>query len=522
VNAAKKLWQLSDDWEVNLLMNVFGPEKMGSFALAFDPAARFEAGGQLIDVVRRRRTRESGSYRAGQTAVIKHKFYANYIQDDDGVYTLVAEYLVDEGEEVVDDYLSTAKTSHTTFFEDSSDKLRSKGSQFNEMEYCKVRDLNWIEAPKDTFILKNYSKRYLQDFPAGYDRLCYDVEFSYPEGGPVVAIVDNFGFDDGLEYLHANVKQFCADHLEDYLPQCLSNARKFNAFYQLGELKDLPMMIKKTIESQRYLLQLLKDPATTLIKLDKALGNAYLNYKFGWQSFQQSLESLLRTPERAAKRFNYLLRKNSKRVSQRFTKTYNKVEELAQLSPSFAYLVPSTVYYEIVDEKIDFRPNVEVRCVVNTTINFPPLAVPKFSDSKYRDLLGLNPRVVDIYNLIPWTWLGDWFTGISKYLALCEAVLLDDDLINVGFVTCSLTSNVVAEGTLRMRDRDIVIDSSGNVTSLTLGDPVDIPYRTVGSMDYRTRFSVDDLFGAKSVLDKQSLLDETQKSILGALLTKFT
>jgi hypothetical protein len=521
VNAAKKLWQLSDDWEVNLLMNVFGPELMGSIACAFDPSVKFQVGGQKVDVARRRRTRETGSYVAGGDAGGTFKIYRNYVIDGEDL-TIVPEFLFENGIYEDNFRLPQSMTSHTTFFEDSTDSLRSKGTDFNEMESCKVSGLAWDPAPQDTYTIRTNTTRYDPDFDGAYERVEEIVVFKYDKNSPVVPIVRGFGFDAALEDLHEQVKQFAADHLPDYLPQCLSSGRTFNAFYQLGELKDLPLMIRKTLDTQRYLLSLLKDPKTALRTLDKALADAHLNYLFGYKSIEQTIKSLLVLPEKVAKRFNYLLRKNSKRTSQRFTRTYDNVSELGSLWPSWTYLLPSGVHYEIVEETAKFVPNVEVRCVVNSTINFPQLAVPKFSDSNFRDMIGLNPRVVDIYNLVPWTWLGDWFTGVSKYLDLVETILLDKDLINVGFVTVLFKSDIALKGTFRIRDRDVVFDKFGHKISEVLGDPIDISYRTAGSMDYRTRFSIDDLFGVKSVSDKQGLLTESQKAILGSLSTKFT
>lgn len=521
VNAAKKLWQLSDDWEVNLLMNVFGPELMGSIAVAFDPSVKFQVGGQKVDVARRRRTRESGSYVAGGDAGGTFRIYRNYVLDGDD-FEIVPEFLAEEGVYEDNFRLPKSMTSHTTFFEDSTDSLRSKGTDYNEMESCKVSGLDWDPAPEDTYTIRTNATRYDPDLDGAYERVETIVTFKYDKNSPVVPIVRGFGFDAALEDLHENVKQFAADHLTDYLPQCLSSGRVFNAFYQIGELKDLPLMIRKTLETQRFLRNLVKDPATALQKLDKALGDAYLNKEFGYDSLVSVVKSLLVLPEKVAKRFNYLLRKNSKRTSQRFTRTYNNVSELGSLWPSWTYLLPSGVDYEILEETAKFVPDVEVRCVVNSTINFPELAVPKFSDSNFRDMIGLSPRVVDIYNLVPWTWLGDWFTGVSKYLDLVETLVLDKDLINVGFVTVLFKSNIALKGTFRIRDRDVVFDKFGNIVSEVLGDPIDISYRTAGAMDYRTRFSIDDLFGVKSVSDKQGLLTESQKAIIGSLSTKFT
>jgi hypothetical protein len=494
---------------------------MGSIAAAFDPALKFRIGGEKVDVVRRRRTRETGSYQAGVEAIQVDQNYRNYINHGDLPPEIVGEFLHDTSSEDVGNQLPAYDTTHTTFVEDSTNRLRAKGTFYNEYESCRVHDLDWSKGPSEPIVV---TEDIIENGELGrIDRTHRVTTISYPFDGPLAPIVQNFGFDSALEGLNENVKQFCADHLEDFLPQCLSNRRLFNAFYQIGELKDLPMMIEKTLATSKFLRNLAKDPVHALTYIDKASGDAYLNWEFGYKSLQQVVKSLVNLPEKVAKRFNYLLRKNSKRAAQRFSLTYKNVDELGQLWPSWTYILPATVEYEILEETVDFRPDVEIRCVVDSTINFPELAVPKFSDSTYRDLLGLNPTISDVYNLIPWTWLGDWFVGVSKYLNMIERITNDKDLINVGFVTVILHSNLVLKGKVRVyTTRSVTYNSDGDVTSESHSDPVDIPYQTSGSMDYRCRFSIDELFGVKSVSDKQGLLDSDQKSILGALLTKFT
>jgi len=378
---------------------------------------------------------------------------------------------------------------------------------YNEYESCKVHDLEATEIPDVLYTAKVTTHIVYDD--GRIDTQESTTKWRYIPGSHLVPIVGNFGLDAALPELNANVKQFCADHLEDYLPQCLSSARSFNAFYNIAELKDLPLMIEKTLQTNRFLRELIKNPKTALMHLDKASGDAYLNYLFGYKSLEQLVKSLCRFPERAAKRFNYLLRKNAQRTSQRFTKRYSDASELGQyFTPSVSPLFPPTIYYEFFEVENKFAPDVEVRCVVNATINFPEVAVPTFSNSTYRDMIGLTPRIVDLYNLIPWSWLSDWFTGMGKYLNLVESIALDKDLINVGFVTCLLTSNFRTQGKMRVYgDYRVTLNEYGEVISEEKLDPVDIPFVTSGSMDYRVRFSVDDLLGVKSASDKQGLLD---------------
>jgi len=521
-NAAKRLWQLSDDWEVNLLMNVFGPERMGSIAAAFDPTARFRFGGQQVDTVRRKRVRATYSYELGVTAVDTVLVYTNYVIEPDFSVTIVPEYLVNTHIEDISEEYPQSVRNRTVSIEDSTDNLRAKGCLYSEMRETIPHSMVGLTPPPDTY--NTVYKITVQEGDGRYTRTHHNVQFTYHGNGPIAPIVGNFGSEGDAESLEFNVRQWAAQHLEDVLPPCLSSYRTYNAFYQLGELTDLPMMISKTFESLDFLRNLSKSPKAASSRLDKTFSNAYLNEKFGYESMKQAIESLLKQPEKMAKRFNYLLKRNSKISSQRFTQKYKTPESMGSwLAPSVSYLVPVWTRYDLVDPVYDYKPSGELRCVVNGVVNFPPLAVPKFSDSTYRDMLGLYPRIVDLYNLIPWTWLGDWFSGVSKYLNLVEEVALDENLINVGFMTALYHCDIAVKGKIRIwQDYSITLNEFGDTISEVKSDPIDFEYDTSGSFDYRSRFSIDELPSVKSVLDKQGLLSEGQKLTLGALLTKFT
>jgi hypothetical protein len=67
------------------------------------------------------------------------------------------------------------------------------------------------------------------------------------------------------------------------ISECLPRSRKVSLAYNLGELKDLPMMYRKTVEL--YHLQLKN------LDLRKA-GDQYLNWKFGWEQTLRGVQDV--------------------------------------------------------------------------------------------------------------------------------------------------------------------------------------------------------------------------------------
>lgn len=281
-------------------------------------------------------------------------------------------------------------------------------------------------------------------------------------------------------------------------------------------------MVRKTRQFYDYLRNLAKHPLDSLRVVDKRLGDAYLNKEFGYDSLVDAAADTLKFPTKIAKRLNYLLERNGKRTTQRYKRTFKNPFIMGYFYPAFTYLIPSSVNYEILEEEQTLVPTCETRTVVNTVVNFPKVAVPKFSDPTYRKLIGLKPTVTDIYNLYPFSWLYDWIGGAGDYLNLVETIIKDDDLINFGMITAIVNCDWTIKGKLGVRDSYVEINHDGDVILETLGDIQEIPYNFKSHIRYRTRFDIASLESVKSVDGRNGNLSDSQISIIGALLTKFT
>lgn len=514
-NLTRYIWKLPNDYLDRLLSDVFGRERIRSFALAMEPARLFKTNFQLIDTVKRKRSKGTRGFTRGVKTVIERWEYSNQIVDDPDPQP---EYLVGSSVEVND---NSGFETFTEFFEDSTDKLRKKGTRLSEMRQCKTT-LDWKNDNLLSYVVNSDIK--MRDAPPSpfYTREVTRTTFYYAVDQPVVAPVDNWGNDNGAELLEESVKYWCYDNLAAILTPVLTSARQYNAFYQLGELKDLPKLLVKTKSLYNYLRGAIKDPLAALQKADKRLGDAILTKEFGWDSVVDAAADTLRAPKKIAKRLNYLLERNGKRTTQRYKRTFKNPFNVEYFYPYYTYFMPSTVDYWIIEEEQSLVPKLETRTVVNTVVNFPKVVVPEFSDSNYRDLTGLNPTITDIYNLYPYSWLNDWFTGVGDYLELIQTVINDKDLVNYGMITAILNCEWSIKGKLGIRDIRVDFDSEGNLYDLEEGDVVEIPYNFSSSIRYRTRFDIASLDNVKSVDNRFDTLSESQKSILGALIAKFT
>jgi hypothetical protein len=322
----------------------------------------------------------------------------------------------------------------------------------------------------------------------------------------------------------------------------LPNRRKFNLFYQIGELKDLPQTLLGTLSVWRDIEHIIgyegfakamKSPqfwtqdiynklgaklhSVGVAISPEHLGNAYLTFKFGWQSMVQAVQQLANSPQQIAKDVNTLIDANGSFVT--LSSGMTLPQEQWTSPPTITTYVPTGCLSDPASPPSQTGTrNVRLRCVVNSGVRLPPLDVPKLRKRLFVEKLGLIPRPSDIYNLIPWSWLVDWVQGVSSYLRLVEEVQLDETLINWGL----LTYISVLETTATRNCYNTAIEAKHWSSGIHAVSNLKFTTTTSGTFraTYHLRVDVSSLAKVKTTSGKG--LSTTQGTILGALLAKFT
>jgi hypothetical protein len=159
-----------------------------------------------------------------------------------------------------------------------------------------------------------------------------------------------------------------------------------------------------------------------------------LNFKFGWQSSYQALVGLLTKPSQVTKEVNRLIGRNGKDTTLSATKS------LFDVGTSLDIKVAKSIWEtDLLPQSYDNGLlKVDIRCVVNSGIQFPTIDLPSFRKELYLKKIGLWPTPSDIYSIVPWTWLVDWFSGLGDYIRLQEIINDDQTLINYGFMSVKI------------------------------------------------------------------------------------
>lgn len=301
--------------------------------------------------------------------------------------------------------------------------------------------------------------------------------------------------------------------------------RDYTLFRNVVELRDLPRSIASLQKTAVDLVSLqrslnfgtFRDVIHSLNSNVKNIPNEYLSYMFGWRQLYRDSLDLLSFPDRLVKKINFLIRKSGRATTLRYSK---------RIRPSVIFDVPGFRYPLMAGDNGPFvitstiTRSAELRIVCNATFDFPDVMSPNFRKTHYLRQLGVSPTATDIYNLIPWTWLFDWFTGLGDYIDAIETINSDPKLVNWAVITCDLTSELQTNFSWRTRSTSNV-NWSGDLNVHT-SDDIWMSNTHMSAMIMKTKVRKDVLTamsGVRTTSDTSSLTSY-QNSILGALLAQ--
>lgn len=524
VDAAKNIEKTATGIE-GTVYDLFGPEFIGSLALALDPFQDFNFDSGLISYWNRDRVEHHGAYDNIPIRRVGHRWYhlRNYIIDEP---TPIPEYLV---EEYADPIIET--TGYVAYNEDSiiSDTTNRTRTQFSynypgfttpsvPFGMMKMSKFSYDDETPEEMSRYVTAKTTAYSNPSLYD-IESDIDYVAYSGTNTIAAPSSPPLSDRLD-----MEEFAWDFLNKeiigLIPKATASKRLFNSFYQITELKDLPQTIEGVLQLKdllggRLSAQELRNPKLSPIGIG---ANQYLNYQFGLASIYQALDGFLKLPARATKRLNYLIRNNGKVVTGRHIEKYPGATPPSDSPPSFDYDLPDWLHVKSATTRHTF--DVEVRLAINQQIRFPELAVPEFSDTNYRDLLGLNPTAADIYNIIPWTWLVDYFVDLGGYIDCMDAINSDRQIINYGFATFVSLESLIHEFVLGATNSYTSYDIHGGVAEEVYTENV-YPCKRTYQRKFQQRVDISYLDGVKTYgKNWVQNLNPFQYSILGALIAK--
>jgi hypothetical protein len=541
------------------IYQIFGTDLIGSLALALDPWAKFEVNPVYTALlsntfyVRTRnfttysgtprkehylRTNDAWGYRSNNDTAYPFDYYLT-----GPVRTVVTSGTTDRG----------TQPAITGFIRDFTGKKRPLGATVGEFE---------MFVPKWDSTGVTYQYRYQDNHNQNHigtglqDTRSVKIDSGSCTGPEIVC--DNVSTQALLVGCQTRALSAMVAHALPLLDSCLPEHKVYDFTYQIAELKDLAFTVKaslevwlafeRTVGTNIFLSlrlsarnwrnpELLKVYASLLgrrtgfkmdelMDLDQLASNAYLTYLFGWKSMVQAVSQLLPTPAKISKRVNYLIGRIGMDTSFHGIKKYReKITSFPTFSGNLCHF--ESLVTNPTTPAVSGIREVEVRCQANVRINFPKMAIPKLRTYLFLKQFGVNLSDSglgvtltpgQIYNLIPWTWMVDWFSGLGDYIRLMDTITSDRSLVNYGFMTYREMNHVSVDWT-----GQFVGTWSTNFDGSTDGVHTVITKKNHSGkllLKYQLRKALAEVASVKTYWDLDHL-GSSQKAIIASLLAKY-
>jgi len=300
------------------------------------------------------------------------------------------------------------------------------------------------------------------------------------------------------------------------------NSRNYSLFRNVVELKDIPrsiMSIQNTVRDFRSLFAplgskpKLQDSIFSLNRLSRNIPNEYLSYHFGWKQLVKDVKDLLDLPTKMSKRYAFLIKRSGKPTTFRTKRDF--VSGVSDGVSGFDYdLSP---YEESASVSHRIERITQLRMVINAGFDFPLPDGISFRSYNFWDQIGAVPRPTDIYNLIPWSWLLDWFTGLGTYVEVIDNINRDPSLINWGMITGHTKGRLITN----IKSTSYVLDDfSEDGIPGSLETTVLRPNNHESHLEYECQIRKDlaNTLGVNTTAGRN--LSGYQQSIIGAILAQ--
>lgn len=494
-----------------------------SFAFAIDPFSHFKVAPGVITPQNRTK------YRATASVLTLRRLHVTRYNT---TYASIVNYMGVGGADGPVKYEPTVKLSDGYYelnpqsplpqvLHDTTRRTRLMGSTQGEMEKtssyiaCPSRQVAKYYNPRTEFYLNVPSNPFhYPSINGGIDveRQSYD--------GPA-ARIDLTTYNNFVASEKSNAIAQMQKHSLSMYKGISPLSRNYTLFRNIVELRDIPrsiVQLRNTFKNLMEVDRLLKVPhkAQQLIVARKRslsdLPKEYLSYAFGWRQTYKDAVDLLVKPAQIAKQINFILQRNGKPTTYRTKRNFISG---ASGVAGFDYEVLGLEFDVGYSSRI--VRETELRMVVNTTFDFPTVDVPELRRTLTYNKLGVYVRPIDLYNLVPWTWLVDWFTGFGNYLEVIDGYNHDPSAINWGMITAVSSSKLITD--FHSTSESTEVRQVNHDPAYYTFPRVKNNHSSICHLSYQLRKDLSTVFDVNATSDPASLTPY-QLSILGALLAQ--
>lgn len=299
-----------------------------------------------------------------------------------------------------------------------------------------------------------FPQYYWQSYRA-YDEVCIDELHPgppYRTGGPFfckrrdmpLTIVESGDYiNNGFRYkgkLFCTPPSFSQDGGYETWSQGYASgfgAKGWNKFRPVKPVNSLGQFIAE-LRDVKGMVTGLKRRLRTL----KDAGHHYLNYQFGWKPFLSDLQSFLSNGKKIARRMDYIRRNNGKWVKRGGTVSQSEDVSIStipnKILPVFVtyFYLPYSTGPTLCQQSVKVGSHVWFEAMMKYYI--PNLNSDSGEDlwnsPLLRKMWGLELTPSLVWELLPWSWLVDWFWDVGDFYANLSNDMYDNCVAKYAYV----------------------------------------------------------------------------------------
>jgi hypothetical protein len=395
-------------------------------------------------------------------------------------------------------YMGTVSPNSDDYSYDTTAGTRPDGSKYGE---CLMSQFTFDAAGRSYAWRSRDVRSYAEIVGVG-------IQYSHNVKNYEIEVMPHSAFltDATLNTLRVSEEINLDNHVAErgvrLLMEALPNQRDFGLFRSLAELRDLPKTLRSSLE---LAISLGKGG----MPIGQWVGKAHLTNEFGIQPVISDIRKLMKALKNAPRRIARLQDREFMDTSFHSTQSFWDDPDETKLSVPYNPALEKLISIGTLNSR-----RITLRSTVNANVRLPPIYDFLPEEFRWVESLGVNPRIADIYNLLPWTWLFDWFSGIGEYLHALESLNSDPSLINHGCISAKADLYLKTTSTHEYTSTRIV--KRGVTTTLSEISKAYLSFGGHGHLKTYKRYDASALPDVASTSTMTGLSD-WQASILGAL-----
>jgi len=239
------------------------------------------------------------------------------------------------------------------------------------------------------------------------------------------------------------------------------------------------------------------------------IGSEYLNVVFGWEPFVRDLQKIYRLWQEIDKRLAQLVRENGKSIRRKATVLEDRTSTQTTTNYNFPW---ANVYGAVPSFGTGWTHYTHI-ATTYTRVWFsaafqyyiPDIGSSRWTQKARRALFGVQPTPELLWNVLPWSWLVDWFSNVGDTISNLHDGAVENLTVRNSFIMKHTVTQDIYHAHVHRNPQN----SPGNAW-----DGVDHPFNSHYTKDEKIRDGGGNPFGLHVQLPS---LSGRQLGILAAL-----